>query len=252
MGPDERPRGGRGRFATTQWSLVLAAAGPADSPAAREALATLCRAYWSPIYAYLRRRGADTERARDLTQGFFAQLLEKNYVGDARPERGRFRTFLLTSLQHYAANVWNREHAKKRGGDAPPISIDAVDAEHGYQLEPFHEETPERIFDRRWARTLLETSLERLRDESKGSGAAARHELLAPFMGGDAPSGYREVAEELQMTESAVRVTVHRMRRRFRAILRDEVARTLQDETLVDDELRHLFVVVGNRGGGGV
>jgi len=245
MAHDERPRGGRGRFATTQWSLVLAAGGPADTPAAREALATLCQAYWPPIYAYLRRRGADTDRARDLTQGFFAQLLEKNYVGDARPERGRFRTFLLTSLQNYASNVWDREHAKKRGGETPPISIDAAEAEHGYRLEPFHEETPERIFDRRWARTLLEASLDRLREETKGSGGAARYDLLVPFVGGDAPSGYREVAEELQMTEAATRVTVHRMRRRLRAILRDEVARTVQEEAQVDDELRHLFSVLG-------
>jgi len=244
MARDERGRGGPGRFATTQWSLVVAAGGPSNSPAAREALATLCQAYWQPIYAYLRRRGADPERASDLTQGFFEQLLEKNYVGDARRKRGRFRTFLLTSVRNYAANAWDMEHAWKRGGPEAPISIDAVDAEHGYRLEPFHEDTPERLFDRRWARTLLETSLDRLRAESRGSSEPTRYDLLVPFMGGDAPSGYREVAEQLEMTESAARVTVHRMRRRLRAILRDEVARTVQDESLVDGELRHLFAVL--------
>jgi RNA polymerase sigma-70 factor (ECF subfamily) len=230
----------RSRFATTQWSLVVAA-GDLDNPSARDALAHLCRSYWLPIYVYLRRRGADEERARDLTQGFFAKLLEKNYVGDARRDRGRFRTFLLTSLKHFVANEWDRETAQKRGGGRSPISLDDLDAEGHYKREPAHEDTPERLFDRRWARTLLEASLDRLREESTDPEARGRHESLVPFMTGDSKTGYREAAAGLGMSESAARMAVHRMRRRFRAIVREEVARTVGEHGAVDDELRYLF-----------
>ena len=241
--PDD-PRGGpRNRFATTEWSLVVAA-GDLENPSEREALSALCRTYWLPIYVYLRRRGADEERARDLTQGFFAKLLEKNYVGDARRERGRFRTFLLTSLRNFAANEWNRETAQKRGGGRVPISIDDLDAEEHYRREPAHHDTPERLFDRRWARILLDTSLNRLREETPEPAARERFESLLPFMSGDSESGYREAAERLGMSESATRVAVHRLRRRFRAIVREEVSRTVGEHGEVEDELRHLFAAM--------
>ncbi|MCI0656875.1 MAG: sigma-70 family RNA polymerase sigma factor [Acidobacteria bacterium] len=239
-----RPPRTPGRFGTTQWSLVIAAADPGD-PLALEALTALCRAYWQPIYVYLRRRGTDREEALDLTQGFFAKLLEKNYLADARRERGRFRTFLLTALNHYVANEWDRERAQKRGGGTPPISIDAPQAETMYHREPSHDDTPERLFDRRWARTLLDVGLKRLREETARREEVQRFERLLPLMSGEGEEGYRDLAAELGVGESAIRVAVHRMRRRFRAILRDEVARTVGNRSSVDDELRHLFAVLG-------
>ncbi len=244
--PSSKGTGAAGSpFVTTQWSMILAA-GDTSHPSAREALEALCRQYWQPVYVYLRRRGADGERARDLTQGFFTTLLEKNYVGDARRERGRFRTFLLASVQNYARNDWHREQALKRGGGAPHLPLDAAGAEQAYALEPFHTETPERLFDRRWARSLLDRSLELLRQEGAGMQGQERFRVLAPFLGGEADTSYSEAAHHLQMTESAVRVAVHRMRRRFRAILRTEVERTVQDPAQVDDELGHLFQVLGS------
>ncbi|HXV76558.1 MAG TPA: hypothetical protein VD788_09580 [Candidatus Polarisedimenticolaceae bacterium] len=236
-----RRRGATGRFVTTEWSLVVASA--EGGAAAGEALAELCRIYWPPVYAHLRRRGADPERALDLTQGFFTKLLEKNYIADARRERGRFRTFLLTSLHHYTANEWDRDHALKRGGNRSPIPIDAADAERGYLFEPSHDETPERVFDRRWARTLLRTVLDRLRGDSKEREASG-FDRIAPFVVGGQESGYRAIAGELGTTEAAVRVRVHRLRRRFRALVREEVARTVVDERQIELEMRHLFRVL--------
>jgi len=241
---DPHRRRAPGAFATTQWSLVVAA-GDRDHPDAREALATLCADYWQPIYVFLRRQGADDERARDLTQGFFTTLLEKNYVGDARRERGRFRTFLLTSVKHYVANEWDRDRAVKRGGGQPLISIDRLRAEQAYTSEPSHDETPERLFDRRWARTLLDAGLERLRREMTTSAGLRRFERLLPFLIGESEIGYAAAAAEMGLGESAVKVAVHRMRRRLRALLRDEVARTVGEPRQVDDELRHLFAALG-------
>lgn len=241
---DPHRRRAPGAFATTQWSLVVAA-GDRDRPEAREALATLCAAYWQPIYVFLRRQGTDDERARDLTQGFFTTLLEKNYVGDARRDRGRFRTFLLTSLKHYVANERDRDRAAKRGGGQAPIAIDHLQAEEAYRLEPSHDETPERLFDRRWARTLLDSGLGRLREEMATSAGLRRFERLLPFLIGESETGYGEAAAAMGLGESAVKVAVHRMRRRLRALLREEVARTVGDPEQVDDELRHLFAALG-------
>jgi RNA polymerase sigma factor (sigma-70 family) len=232
-----------GRFATTQWSLVVAAA-DAASPDAERALADLCRQYWQPIYSYVRRRGADRERARDLTQGFFSTLLEKGYVKQADRERGRFRTFLLTALTHYLANEWDRSQALKRGGGRPQISLDDAEAERTYEFEPVENATPEKIFDRRWARTLLRLSFERLNGEMSSPRQVRRLETLGPMIAGDRTAGYRDVARSLGMSESAARVWVHRLRRRYRNILREEVGRTVRDPSQVDDELRHLLAMV--------
>jgi RNA polymerase sigma-70 factor (ECF subfamily) len=233
----------RGLFATTQWSLVVAA-GDSHDPDARDAMAQLCRTYWHPIYVYVRRRGADSERALDLTQGFFARLLEKEYVKDVRRERGRFRTFLLTALKGYLANEWDRETALKRGGGQPLLSLDGLEAEQIYKLEPVDDLTPEKLFDRRWTRSLLAQSLGRLGAEMSCRDRSRAFERLSPFLTGEESTGYREVAVEFGMSESAVKVTVHRMRQRFRAILREDVARTIVDPSKVDDELQHLLMVM--------
>jgi RNA polymerase sigma factor (sigma-70 family) len=185
-------------------------------------------------------------RATDETQGFFAKLIEKNYVGDARPERGRFRTFLLTSLKHYLANERDRQTAKKRGGGMSPVSIDAAEGEAAYQLEAVHDERPDRVFERRWARSVLDMSLDRLRDEARSSGSLERFENFVPFLSGGSNLSYRQVAQRLEMTEDAARAAVHRTRRRFRALLRDEVARLVDHPSHVDDELRHLVTVLGS------
>jgi len=235
----------QGRFATTQWSLVVASAG-GEGPGAREALAELCRIYWPPVYAHLRRRGTSIDRALDITQGFFATLLEKNYVAEARRDRGRFRTFLLASLAHYEANVRDHERALKRGGGRVPISLDAVRAEEEHRVEPSHDETAEKIFDRRWARALLRASVDRLRDEMDRAGKKERCGTLLPYLVGDSDRSFREAGTELGINETAARVAAHRMKHRFRTILREEVARTVAEPSQVEAELRHLFHVLGS------
>jgi len=228
-------------FQTTQWTLVVAA-GDSQHPDSRAALADLCQAYWYPLYAYLRRRGYPQEEAEDLVQGFFAQLLEKNYIKAADKERGRFRSFLLTSLKNYAANEWDRRTAVKRGGTTATLSLDFEDAEGRYVIEPADERTPEQEFDRGWAMAQLNHVLDRMRSEAGAGDAAERFELLQGFLTGEGEDlPYKEVAERLGMSEGAVKVAVHRLRQRFGAVLRDEVARTLADPDDVDDEIRHLF-----------
>ncbi len=242
---DSGSRRGREGFTTTRWSLV-AAAGERETPEAHEALATLCGAYWPPVYSYLRRQGSDHDSALDLTQGFFSTLIEKNYVGDARRDRGRFRTFLLSAVKHYAANERDREQALKRGGGQTLISLDALQAGDAAFIPPAHNETPERIFDRRWARSLLDASLKRLRDEMGRSSGLRRFEALVPYLTGDSETGYREAAASIGISESAIKVAVHRLRRRFRVILRDEVAQTVGDPAEVDDELSHLMSILSS------
>ncbi len=240
---DAGSKRGRERFTTTRWSLVVAA-GDGKTPQAREALATRCETYYLPIYAFLRRQGADGERARDLTQGFFSTLIEKNYLGDARRERGLFRTFLLTTLKHYVANEWDRDHAIKRGGGRVLVPLDVAQAGYDDLVPAAHEETPEKLFDRRWARALLDSSMRRLREEMGRSSGLRRFERLVPYLTGDSETAYREAAAELGISETAVKVAVHRLRRRFRAILRDEVAQTVGDPSDVDGELSHLVSIL--------
>jgi RNA polymerase sigma-70 factor (ECF subfamily) len=232
-------------FTTTRWSLVAAASGR-ESPQAREALASLCEAYWPPVYAFLRRHGTEHDQALDLTQGFFAVLIEKNYVGDARRDRGRFRTFLLAAVKHYVSNERDREQALKRGGGKPLVSLDSREEGDAAFLLPSHDETPERIFDRRWARTLLDASLRRLREEMGRSPGIQRFDRLLPYLTGDSEEGYREAAASIGISESAVKVAVHRLRRRFRDVLRAEVAETVGDPADVDAELSHLLKVLGS------
>ena len=240
---DSRHAGGQS-FTTTHWSLVLAA-GHGSRPDAATALATLCEAYWYPLYYYVRRRGYRAEEAQDLTQEFFAKLLEKGSLKVADPDRGRFRSFLLASLNHFLAKEWRRASAQKRGGGKPAVSLDAESAETRYRQEPAHNLTPEKAYERRWALLLLEKALSKLRDEYAASGKAGAFARLAAFLGGGERAAYEKAARELDMTEGAVKVAVHRLRKRCRAILRAEVAQTVADPADVDEELRHLMAAVG-------
>lgn len=232
------------RFQTTHWSVVLAAA-EADSPASRDALATLCQAYWPPLYAFVRRRGYAPAEAEDLTQSYFARLLEKNYLGEVRAEAGRFRSFLLASVSHFLANEWDREHARKRRPDRGIISLDADEAERRYSDEPADQLTPERLYERQWAATVLGRVLEVLRDEFVSAGEWERFDRLKSYLTGSSPAApYVEVASELGLSEAAVKTAVHRLRRRYGELLRQEIGALVQDPSEVDDELRYLLRVV--------
>ena len=223
----------------------MLAAGHGSRPDAATALATLCETYWYPLYYYVRRRGYRAEEAQDLTQEFFARLLEKGYLKVADPDRGRFRSFLLASLNHFLANEWRRRIARKRGGGAPTSSLNAEAAETRYRQEPAHNLTPEKAYERRWALLLLEKALLKLRDEYTASGKSRVFERLSGCLGGAEHVPYEKAARELEMTEGAVKVAVHRLRKRCRAILRAEVAQTVADPAEVDEELQHLMAAVG-------
>ena len=230
-----------GRFATTRWSMVVEAGRP-SSPEAAEALATLCGIYWFPLYAYVRRQGHSAEDAQDLTQEFFVYLLEKQTLKVANRERGRFRSFLLASMKNFLANEWRRGAAQKRGGERSVISLDFDDGENRYRLEPSHDATPERIFERQWALTLLEQALTKLRAEFDATGKIELFGRLEMFLGGQKSTvPYRELGDQLKMSEGAVKVAIHRMRRRYRALLREEIQRTIGAAGDVDEELRRLF-----------
>jgi RNA polymerase sigma-70 factor (ECF subfamily) len=231
-------------FATTRWSLVLAA-GRRSSPESSAALATLCETYWYPLYAYVRRRGHDADDAQDLTQAFFARLLEKNDLAAAQQECGRFRSFLLTALKHFLANEWDRGCAQKRGGSRPLLSIEFRTAEDRYRLEPRHELTAEKIFERRWALVLLEQVLVRLQQESARAGKGELFDRLKVFLTGErAAVSYGELAAELKMTEGAVKVAVHRLRRRYRDVLRLEIGQTVADPAEIEEEIRELVSAI--------
>jgi RNA polymerase sigma-70 factor (ECF subfamily) len=231
-------------FPTTHWSRIIAA-GDRDGPEAREALAALCHAYWYPLYAYIRRRGHSPEQAEDLTQDFFARVLEKGVLAEADPGRGRFRAFLRTVCAHYLANRHDRENARKRGGGRALLSIDAADAESRYVREPAHELTPERIFDRTWALTLLGRVFDQLRREYEDGGRSAAFEELRVVLTGDPDAApYATIARRLGTTEGAVRVAVHRLRRRYGLLLRQEIAATIDDPAQVDDEIHALFAAL--------
>ncbi len=228
-------------FATTQWTLVLDA-GDQQSPGAHEALATLCEIYWYPLYVYLRRRGYPREEAEDLVQGFFTQVLEKGYMKAANRDRGRFRSFLLTSLKNFATNEWDRKTAKKRGGNKSVLSLDFDTAEGRYRVEPADNLTPEVIFDRRWALIQLGRAMARLDEEMAEAGNSERFDRLKGYLTGDSQGvRYAQVAENLEISESAVKVAVHRMRRRFGELLREEIARTVSTDDHVDEEIRYLL-----------
>ncbi len=232
------------QFHTTHWSLIVAAA-EQHGAASQAALADLCQAYWYPTYAFIRRRGHSAEDARDLAQEFFATLLEKGYLADADPERGRFRAFLLTAVSRFISKQREKAAAQKRGGGRRVLPIDFDDGETRYQREPSHEWTAERIFARRWALTLLDRTLAALRQEHDEADKLPQFEALKIFLTGEtgAPP-LRQVAGQLGTTEGAVKVAVHRLREKYRAALRSEIAQTVATGQDVDDELRLLLAAL--------
>lgn len=231
-------------FVTTHWSVVLTA-GRHDTTRARDALARLCQTYWHPLYAYVRRLGHSPHDAQDLTQEFFARLLAKNYLADADESRGRFRSFLLASLKHFLANEWDKASAQKRGGGQLPISIDVAAAETSCHFEPADPTTAEKIYERRWALTLLDRVLRRLREEYVRDGKEKLFEQLKPTLTEASRSvAYAEIARRLDTTEGAVKVAVHRLRHRYRELLRAEIADTVASPEEVEDELRNLFAAL--------
>lgn len=232
------------RFATTNWTLVLAAR-DAPSTESRAALEALCRVYWYPIYALVRRQGHDAEEARDLTQAYFTELLEKGYLDDYDPARGRFRAFLKTSVKHFLSKQREKAQAWKRGGRADVVSIDAQAVEVRYRNEPVDRLTPEEIFERRWALTVLERALARLRREQEDAERGREFARLEGFLTGEqAGPSYHEVAQQLGTSEGAVKTSVHRLRQRFGQLLRAEIAETVSSPDDVDDEVKHLLGVV--------
>ena len=242
--PEHLPRGLH--FATTHWSVVLAAA-ETDSPEAAAALERLCRDYWYPLYAHVRRLGWGPEDAQDLTQAFFARLLERHYLQLADQERGRFRTFLLTSLKRFLTDEWEKARAQKRGGGQPALSWDSVDPEERYRHEPADPLTPDRLYEKRWAGVLLEAVLGQLRGEYAKAGRKAEFEELKSFVWGEGnPDAYHEVAARLNTPENALKMAVHRLRKRFRDLLRLEVSRTVSMPGDVDAELRYLREVLSS------
>jgi DNA-directed RNA polymerase specialized sigma24 family protein len=243
----ESPLGPR-NFATTRWSIVLAAGKP-GAEHSQAALATLCQTYWYPIYAFIRRRGYSVMDAQDCTQEFFATLLEKDYVQDADRERGRFRTFLLTAVTRFLSKQRERERAAKRGGGRLVLSLDLDAGEGRYQSEPVEQWTPERLFERRWALTLLERVLARLGERYAEQGKRALFESLKTFLTQPETAGMQaDQAAGLGMTEGALKVAVHRLRRRYRDLLREEIAETVAQPDEMADELDYLMAAL--RGGG--
>jgi len=214
-----------------------------DSAGAHAALSTLCRAYWYPLYAYVRRQGSSPHDAQDLTQEFFARLIEKGWLDAVARERGRFRSFLLAAMKHFLANERDKAQAQKRGGGVIWLSIDDAIAEGRYREEPIETATAEKLFERRWACTLLEQVLARLREEMVEAGKDAHFEMLKGCLAGEKPR-HAEIAAQLGMTEGAVKVAVHRLRDRYRALIRAEIAQTVAHPSEIDDELRHLFAAL--------
>ena len=229
-------------FAATRWTLVLAAARGKTSSRAADALAELCRIYWYPLYAYVRRRGYSTQDAEDLTQEFFFRLLAHEFLDEIVPEKGKFRSFLLAALKHFLANEWDRTQAQKRGGGQAIFSLDVPSAESRFRREPSHDLTPERWFERQWALTVLNRVLSRLQGEFATGGKAALFEGLKGFLGGGpTTASYADAGRELEMSEGAVKVAVHRLRRRYRELLRDEIAQTVSRPEEIEDEIRYLL-----------
>jgi len=219
------------------------AAREGSSQQADMALEELCRSYWYPLYVFVRRQTPTREDAEDLTQAFFARFLEKNYLAAISSERGRFRAFLLAALKHFLANEWDRANRQKRGGGATLVSLDWQDADTRYQIDPPDNLSPDKLYDRAWAVTMLERVIARLRDENTNEGKAGLFGQLKPFlMVGKSAIPYAQVADSLKLTEGAVRVAVHRLRVRYRELLRDEVGQTISDPAQVEEEMRTLFI----------
>jgi len=223
------------------------AAGRPKSASYQQALETLCKTYWFPLYAYLRRQGYYSYQAEDYTQAFFAALLAKHGLRLADPKRGKFRSFLLTSLKHFLSNERARARAKKRGGGRKVLSLDFDNAESQYALEPCDELSPEKLFERSWALTVLARTMARLQAEAVSTNKLKLFDHLKVYLTAEKSSvPYRDVAAELDMTEGAVRVAIHRLRRRYRELLRDEIAQTVTSDDQIDEEIRDLFAALGS------
>jgi len=237
------------QFATTHWSMVVAA-GHGRSPESEAALEALCRDYWYPLYVYVRRRGYSADDAQDLTQAFFAALLEKKYLRDAERTRGRFRTFLLTAMQRFLSKEQDRQRSQKRGGGRRAIALDFPAGEDRYRHEPSHSWTPERLYERRWALTLLDNVLQEIEIECKSRGKQDLFEELKQYLAaGPQGQAYGQTAVRLGISEGAVKVAVHRLRRSYREILRREVSKTLAAGEDLADELRQLQAAVRGESG---
>ena len=231
-------------FGTTRWSLVLGAGRPCSEEAGA-ALAELCQRYWYPLYAYVRRRVGDVSEAQDLTQEFFARLLEKNTLAAASRERGRFRAFLLGAMKNFLANEWDKAKALKRGGGRPPISLALDTAESKLTLEPAHELTPEKLYERQWALTLLELVVERIEAEYSAAGKEAIFDKLSRWLAAEAKAGdYARESSALGLTEGATAAAVFRLRQRFRQFVREEVGNTVQSPQDIDGEMQHLLATL--------
>jgi len=240
----EPAEGASRQFHTTHWSAVLAA-GEAGSAQAEAALSRLCQTYWIPVYAFIRKRGHSPEQAQDFTQEFFAGFLEKNYVAKASRERGRFRVFLMISVENFLHNQHDKALAQKRGGGQKLLSLDYQDAEERCRVEQVDETDPARIFEQQWAATLLQTVLNRLRDEFAAEGRAGLFEDLQAHLWGDAASiPYPQLAQKCGLTASNVKTIAHRFRQRYRELLREEIGQTVAKPGEVDDEIRHLMRIV--------
>jgi DNA-directed RNA polymerase specialized sigma24 family protein len=234
--------GGNSQFGATHWSMVMLSAQSA-APGAEQALEELCRVYWYPLYAFVRRKGHAAHDAQDLTQGFLVKFLESKSLGRVDPQKGKFRSFLLGSLQHFLADAKDRERALKRGGGAQIVHLD--DAEVRYSHEPRTDMTPEKIFEVRWATSLIDQALLRVKSEMGARGKAKVFDALKEFITGEKASlSYEDAAKQLDLPLSALKTAIHRLRRDYRVILREEIARTLSDSSQVDDEIRHLCQVL--------
>lgn len=237
---------GNSAFAPTQWSVVLHA-GRNDTPRAHQALARLCQIYWYPLYSHVRRRGHSAHDAQDLTQEFFSQLLQRQTLSRADPSRGRFRSFLLTALKNFLADERAKAQTQKRGGTHEILSLDLAAAERRFELEPVASSAPDTAFDRQWAMALLETVLHRLETEYRDEGKAALFAALkATLTGASTAQPYAELATHLGLSEGAVKIAVHRLRKRYRAVLQAEIADTVESPEAVQEEMRYLFKTLGS------
>jgi RNA polymerase sigma-70 factor (ECF subfamily) len=246
MHAENVPAGQSPMFATTLWSVVLQA-GAAETTAAGNALQYLCEAYWYPLYAYVRRQGQSPEDAEDLTQEFFARMLERKYIRLADKKRGRFRTFLLTSLKHFLINEWTKAGRAKRGGGNKLLSLDAEQTETRFLGEATDGRSPDKAFDRRWATIVLERALEQLEREFTSDGRAALFTHLKSSLTGEQnESSYADIGRQLGMSEANVKVTAHRLRRRYRELLREEIGRTVDTESAIDAEMQDLMAALSD------
>lgn len=234
------------QFTTTQWSLVLHAGDSLD-PESESESAQLCRNYWYPLYAYIRHRGYAVEDARDLTQTFFQRVLERKLLKRVKPDGRKFRSYLLTALKHFLSDEWDRARAQKRGGGQTLISLDYESAQERYAIEPRETQSPDQLYEKRWALTILEQVMARLRQDYQKTNKAALFEAIQEALPKGRSTPYSEIAETLSMSESAVKVAVHRMRSRFRKRLREEVSQTLSEGADTEEEIQHLFAALAGR-----